>query len=129
MNKTVKVTTAILAAATLFTVSAVAHHGLGEYDQSRLIHLEGKVVGFELKDPHSLLFVDVENADGSVTSWAIEGGAARGVVEAGLSKEFLESRPIVRVTAYQSKKKACEPKCIASGRSFDFDKQSVTRWP
>jgi hypothetical protein len=123
MNKNTKVLTAILVSAMLFAVSAVAHHGLGEYDQTRLIRLEGRVVGFELKDPHSLLFVDVENPDGSVTSWIIEGGAAQGVVEAGLSKEFLESGPRVRVTAYQSKEMSCEPKCVASGRSFDFDKQ------
>lgn len=123
MDKIRKLKAGVLVSAALFTASALAHHGLGEYDETRLLHIEGKVVGFELKDPHSLLFVDVENPNGSVTSWVIEGGAARGIVEAGLSRDFLARGPMVRITAYQSKDSLCESKCFASGRDFDFDKQ------
>lgn len=104
------------------TASASAHHGLDGFDQTNLIELEGRVVGFELRDPHSVLFIEVENPDGSRTEWEIEGGAARGVVQAGLSREFLSSGPTVRVTAYRSKDLSCQPRCLASGRNFDFDR-------
>ena len=108
--------------ATVSTVSATAHHGLEGFDQTSLIELEGRVVGFELRDPHSVLFVEVENPDGSRTAWEIEGGAARGIVEAGLSKEFLASSPTVRITAFRSKDASCQPRCLAAGRDFDFDR-------
>ncbi|HBN13953.1 MAG: hypothetical protein CMQ46_03105 [Gammaproteobacteria bacterium] len=106
----------------LISLSATAHHGLDNFDQSTLLTLQGKVVGFELRDPHSVLFVEVANADGSVTAWAIEGGAARGIVEAGLSREFLASGPMVTVTAFPSLDTRCEPWCRAAGRNFDFER-------
>ena len=98
-----------------------AHHGLDEYDTTAVIELKGKVVGFELIDPHSLLFVDVENEDGTVTAWVIEGGAAHGIIGSGLTKESLDLGPIVTVRGYQSKDKRCKPRCKANGRGFVFE--------
>ena len=106
----------------LLSVSELnAHHGLDEYDTTAIIELKGKVVGFELIDPHSLLYVDVENADGSTTAWVVEGGAAHGIVAAGLTKDSLELGPTVFVRAYQSKDKRCTPHCKANGRKFEFE--------
>ncbi len=98
-----------------------AHHGLDEYDTTLMIELKGKVVGFKLIDPHSLLYVDVENEDGSVTGWVVEGGAAHGIVAAGLTKDSLALGPTVVVHAYQSKNKQCTPHCKANGRKFVFE--------
>lgn len=98
-----------------------AHHGMLEYDTGRLLELKGTVVGFELLDPHSLLYVDVEE-DGKLVSWTIEGGKANGIVNAGLSKEYLSSGPTVVVLAYQSKDGRCRPRCRAVGRDFDFER-------
>ncbi len=98
-----------------------AHHGLDEFDTTVVIELKGTVVGFELIDPHSLLYVDVQNQDGTTTAWVIEGGAAHGVVSAGLTKESLTLRPTVIVRGYQSKDKQCTPHCKANGRDFVFE--------
>ena len=106
---------------TLPLTPLLAHHGMLEYDTGRLIELKGMVVGFELLDPHSLLYIDVEE-DGKLVSWAIEGGRANGIVNAGLSKEYLSSRPTVIVLAYQSKDGSCHPRCRAVGRDFDFER-------
>ncbi len=67
-----------------------AHHGMLGYDTGRLLELKGTVVGFELLDPHSLLYIDVEE-DGKLVSWTIEGGKANGIVNAGLSAGILTS--------------------------------------
>ena len=48
-----------------------AHHGVDEYDIDAPVKLVGKVVGTELMDPHSLLYVNVKNEDGTVTPWLI----------------------------------------------------------
>jgi hypothetical protein len=90
------------------------------YDTQVPVELTG-TVGFALLDPHSLLYVDVKNADGSVTSWVVEGGAAHGVVRAGLTRESLANRPRVIVRGYQSRHKLCDPDCRAVGRDFLFE--------
>ena len=106
----------------LFNVDQLnAHHGLDEYDTGTVIELKGKVIGFKLMSPHSLLYVDVENADGTVTSWVIEGGAAHGIVSAGLTRDALAAEPIVSVSGYQSIDKNCIPRCKANGREFTFE--------
>lgn len=104
------------------TACASAHHGLDAFDQTEVIELEGRVVGFELRNPHSVLFIEVGNPDGSRTAWEIEGGAARGIIEAGLSRAFLSRGPTVRVTGFRSRDTSCQPRCLAAGRSFDFDR-------
>lgn len=102
--------------------SAFAHHGLELFNTSQLIEIEGRVTGFRLMDPHSLLFVEVQNPDGTVTTWEIEGGSGSGIVRSGLTQEFLNTEPLVRVEAYQSLDSTCAPNCKASGRDFDFDR-------
>ena len=105
----------------LINVTSVsAHHGLEGYNTRQLIVIEGKVVGFELMDPHSVLYVDVTNRDGSVTAWMIEGGSASGIINSGITVEFLRSEPEIAVEAYHSMDQLCTPKCRASGRDFDF---------
>lgn len=108
----------------VFTVNspALAHHGLDAYDTSHLITIEGKVIEYRLMDPHSLLVVEGMNPDGTLTVWEIEGGAGSGIIRAGLSREFLDSYPLVRVSAYQSSNGVCAPRCTASGQDFIFDR-------
>ena len=98
-----------------------AHHGLDQYDTGTLIELRGRVVGFELLDPHSRLFVDVVNPDGSVTSWEVEGGAGHGILRSGVTQEMLAEGPEVEVHAYRSLDGRCAPRCRASGREFVFN--------
>ncbi len=110
------------ALALIGTGSASAHHGLELFNTSQLIEIEGKVTGFRLADPHSLLFVEVQNLDGTVTTWEIEGGSGSGIVRSGLTQEYLNSEPSVRVELYQSRDGMCAPNCKASGREFDFNR-------
>ncbi len=106
----------------LFSADRVnAHHGLDEFDTTRVVELKGTVVGFELIDPHSLLYVDVKNEDGTVTGWVVEGGAAHGIVRAGLTKDSLTLGPMVIIRGYQTKDKQCNPLCKANGRDFVFE--------
>ncbi len=98
-----------------------AHHGMNEYDIDAPVKLVGKVVGTELIDPHSLLYVNVTNEDGTVTPWVVEGGAAHGIIRAGLTRESLALGPVVTVHGLQSRDKKCEPMCRAVGREFSFE--------
>jgi hypothetical protein len=64
----------VLAGALVFGMTAYAHHSFAStYDLSKQVKVEGKLVQFLFRNPHS--FVHIESADGQ--RWAIEwaGGA------------------------------------------------------
>ena len=84
------------------------------------IRLRNKLCGICASDLH-LLYVDVQHEDGTVTAWVIEGGAAHGIVSAGLTKDSLALGPTVIVRGYQSRDKQCMPHCKANGRDFVFE--------
>lgn len=51
----------------------LAHHGTAvSYDQENWITVSGTVTEFRWRNPHSALFLDVKQEDGSMGSYAIE---------------------------------------------------------
>ncbi len=48
------------------------------------VEFEGAVTKVEWTNPHSWLYVDVKDADGNVTSWAIEFGSPTALMRKGL---------------------------------------------
>ena len=67
-----------LAAAFLFGATAYAHHSFAStYDLSRQVKVEGKLVQFLFRNPHSFVHIEAPDANGQVQRWAIEwtGGA------------------------------------------------------
>ncbi len=99
---------------------ARAHHGLALFDTSTLLTLRGTVTGYRLLDPHSVLVVTITREDGSVVVWELEGGSGHGLVAAGLSREFLDSQPLVEVDYYPVRDSACDRRCHGAGRDFRF---------
>jgi len=102
----------------LFDV-AKAHHGMDFYDTEMLIEIMGQIKEVRLSDPHSVLVVESRN---SGVLWEVEGGAASGIIAAGLTLEYLRSGPDVHVQGFQTKGKKCEPRCKMKGVKFDFDR-------
>lgn len=101
--------------------SVAAHHGLDSYDTTRLLEFTGEVIEFRLMDPHSVLVVETVNSDGTTSIWEVEGGTASGIIDAGLSQEFLRRRPIVHVKGFQTRDGLCAPRCRAAGEDFEFE--------
>ena len=102
-------------------VKVFAHHGLANYDTREVIKIHGQVVDYRLRDPHSLLFVEVTNDDGSRTLWTIQGGSASGLARSGISRQKLASHPKVIVHAYGSRNNQCREQCEAAGLDFIFE--------
>ena len=66
---------------------ASAHHSIqAQFDINKHITISGTVVRLEFINPHSYLTVNVKDADGKVTRWAFEMGAAGQLRRAGLSR-------------------------------------------
>ena len=75
---------------------ALAHHGdAGRYNET-VITLTGTVVAFRMINPHSITLVDVENENGEVVTWQIEGFSANALANSGWTRDTL--KPGDRVT-------------------------------
>jgi hypothetical protein len=67
--------------------SVSAHHSIqAQFDINKTLTVSGTVVRLEFINPHSYLTVNAKDADGKVTRWAFEMGAAGQLRRAGLSR-------------------------------------------
>lgn len=98
------VLTFLSAICVLAALPASAHHSFAAaYDESRPLNMEGVVTKVELTNPHSWLWVDVTNEDGTVTNWGFEGGPPVNLFRHGLTKDALPEGSEIKVFAYQAK--------------------------
>ena len=92
------------AAALLVLKPAVGHHSFAAaFDENRPLNLEGVVTKVELVNPHSWVWIDVTNEDGTVTNWGMEGGPPVNLFRNGINKNTLPVGSEIRVFGYQAK--------------------------
>jgi hypothetical protein len=105
------------------TMPATAHHAFAaEYDADQPVEVSGAVTKAKWVNPHSRLFVDVKNADGTVTNWGFEFGAPNALEGKGLTKADLQPGAQVHIKGYRSKNGGpfgySVTLILADGRSF-----------
>jgi len=75
-----------------------AHHSFAaEYDANKPISITGSVTKLEWMNPHARFYVDVKEADGSVTHWNFELGAIPVLVKQGWRRDSLKVGDMVTV--------------------------------
>jgi Family of unknown function (DUF6152) len=83
---------------------AWAHHAFAaEFDSTKPIKLHGVVTKMEWINPHAWIHIDVKNADGTVTSWMVEGGSPNTLLRNGFTKASLPVGTEIVVDGYQAK--------------------------
>lgn len=75
--------------AVVITQTVVAHHSQGMYDISTWTTLEGTIRQVRWTNPHAWVFMDVEDDEGQVQTWALEGGSPRAVQGEGVNTDHL----------------------------------------
>ena len=92
-------------AAALATASpALAHHSFAaEYDDQKPLKITGTLAKVDWMNPHIWYYVDVKNPDGSVTTWAISGGAPGQLMRRGITKDLLVVGSEVNVEGFRAK--------------------------
>jgi hypothetical protein len=88
----------------LVAETALSHHSFSaEFDVSRPVKLTGAVTKIEWTNPHAWLFIDTEDDDGNVQSWAIELLGLNTLVRRGWTRDKVKSGDIVNVEGFGSR--------------------------
>jgi hypothetical protein len=82
------VAAALAVAAMLAALPAPAHHGLGRFDRTKPVEIEGTIRSIDFVNPHSYLNLDVIGADGNVIAMRCEMRAATLLRRSGWSEEM-----------------------------------------
>jgi hypothetical protein len=91
---------ALLVAGSACAISGgvLAHHSFAMFDQEHPIELAGTVKEFRFVSPHTFIFLDVNEADGSSQLWNLEGGPPSFLARDGWSSKTLKPGDEVQMT-------------------------------
>jgi hypothetical protein len=105
MRRALRVAAALLAvAAWLVATRADAHHSYGAtYDTSREIRLEGKLVQFAFRNPHSFVHVQAPDEAGVAQRWAVEWSGTAQLANNGITRETLRVGDAVTIVGRPSR--------------------------
>jgi uncharacterized protein DUF6152 len=95
-----KLLVALIAAALIGgAVQAYAHHSFAStYLDDKTVKLEGKLISFQLRNPHSFLEVDAPDEAGKPQRWAVEWGGAGLLSGQGISRDTLKPGDQIVIT-------------------------------
>lgn len=94
----------ILAAALSATTPSHAHHAFAaEFDSSKPVVLDGAVTKVHFVNPHSWIYIDVKNKDGSVTNWGFEFGTPTSLRNSGVTRAEVRPGTPIRLAGYKAK--------------------------
>jgi hypothetical protein len=81
----------LVVTALLMGGAASAHHSFaGTYVEGQLMKIEGKVLEFNVRNPHSFILIEVEANDGTKTKWGGEWGSVTQLSQGGVTRFTLE---------------------------------------
>ncbi len=76
-----------------------AHHSFAAtYHEDQTVRIEGKLVQFQFRNPHSFVHVEAPDGQGVVQRWAIEWGGAGQLGGQGVTRESLKSGDVVMIS-------------------------------
>src|SRR5215467_10500077 len=95
---------AAAAGAILISTVLLAHHAFtAEFDTKKPVKLRGTIAKIELVNPHSWIYIDVKNEDGTTAQWMLEAGSPNVLVRRGFSKTALPKGTEVIFEGFQAK--------------------------
>jgi hypothetical protein len=113
-------TNGLVAAALGILISSLqlpAHHAFtAEFDTKKPVKLRGTIAKIEMVNPHSWIYIDVKNDDGTTSQWMLEAGSPNVLVRRGFSKAAIPKGTEVIFEGFQAK----DGSNRANGRDITF---------
>jgi hypothetical protein len=95
MKRLYTVTLTALLAGILMAGSVHAHHSFSQFDRDTEMLKTGEVVRWAFNNPHSWLYLNVENADGTTTLWSFEGSSPVSLLPRGITGSTFEPGDVI----------------------------------
>lgn len=84
---------------TMAGATAQAHHSFtATYFEDRTIQIEGKLLQFLFRNPHSFVHVEAPDEKGEMHRWAVEWGGAGQLANQGVTNQTLRVGDVVSIT-------------------------------
>jgi len=94
----------VIASLAMAAMPAVAHHSFAaEFDRDKPVSLTGTVTKVEWSNPHIWFYIDVKNADGTVSNWGFSGAPPGMLTRRGITKDKLKIGDVVKVDGFRAK--------------------------
>lgn len=107
-----------------------AHHGNSAYDETARVPIKGIVTEFIWTNPHSQIYFDVKDKDGSIVHWAVETNSPGILTRAGWTRRSIKVGDAVTIilcpakngapVAYIGSGDPGTKVIFADGRELDF---------
>jgi hypothetical protein len=94
---------AIAASGLMLGHPVAAHHGVADYDMSRVATIRGIVVDYQMVNPHMQITVKVAQDGGDPVEWKVESVALNMMVRAGWKRDSLKPGDAVSITGHPGK--------------------------
>jgi hypothetical protein len=87
-----------------FVQSASAHHSFSaEFDAKQPVTLHGTITGMDWINPHSWLHLEVNNDDGTTTSWMVEGATPNTLLRRGFTRDAVKPGTEITVIGFRAR--------------------------
>lgn len=83
------------------TLPVSAHHSHGNYNMGTYTTIKGTVKEVQWVNPHTWVYLEVTDAKGEATVWALEGASVVQLQRRGWSKEKLKAGDKIAVRCHQ----------------------------
>ena len=81
----------------------LAHHGVANYDSTKVVSVKGAVTEFHFINPHVLISLDVKNEKGETENWSGEAQSPAMLVRYGWNKDLLKAGMMITASGYRTK--------------------------
>src|SRR5688572_5166983 len=93
----------IVAAALSGGIVSAHHSQAAQYDTSKKVTIEGTMVQFQFRNPHSFVQIEAPDETGQVVRWSIEWGGSGQLTGQGVTRTTLKYGDVVLITANPSR--------------------------
>lgn len=90
MTRRSALTLVTLGALVVMTGRVSAHHSFTQFDRETEIVTTGEIVRWAFNNPHSWLYIEVEDSGGAKTLWSFEGSSPTSLITRGVTGSTFE---------------------------------------